>query len=46
MKIKEIPTIIYYNDGKVVDIITREDDNMMNIGDFQKLLDVNKIEKE
>ena len=43
--LKQIPTIIYYNDGKVVDIIAREDNKMMDIGDFQKLLDRNKIEK-
>lgn len=45
-KITSVPTIIYYKDGKVVDIINRSDNNMMNVGDFQKLLDVNKIEKE
>ncbi len=45
-KIANIPTIIYYEDGKVVDIITKEGKNIMNIGDFQKLLDVNKIARE
>lgn len=45
-KVKSVPTILYYNDGKVVDIVTIEGNNIMNIGDFQKLLDVNKIEKE
>lgn len=45
-KITNVPTIIYCNDGKVVDIITRNDDNMMNVGDFQKLLDINKVTKE
>ena len=44
-KVAQIPTIIYYKDGIAVDIIKRQDDNMMNSGDFQKLLDVNKIEK-
>ena len=37
--IKSVPTILYYNEGKVVDIVERNDDNMMNSGDFQKLLD-------
>ena len=45
-KVKSVPTIIYYDDGKIVDMITMEGNNIMNIGDFQKLLDVNKIEKE
>ena len=45
-KITSIPTIIYYNDNKVIDIVKREDDNIMNAGDFQKLLDVNNIAKE
>lgn len=44
-KITSIPTIIYYNNGKPVDIITRNDDNIINTGDFQKMLDVNHIEK-
>ncbi len=45
-KITKIPTIIYYKDNVAVDIITRNDDNIMNVGDFQKLLDINKITKE
>jgi len=45
-KITKVPTIIYYKDGKVVDIITRNDNNIMNVGDFQKLLDVNNVAKE
>ena len=44
--IKSVPTILYYNEGKVVDIVERNDDNMMNSGDFQKLLDVNRVTKE
>ena len=44
-KVTSIPTIIYYNNGKPVDIITRSDDNIINTGDFQKMLDVNHIEK-
>lgn len=44
--VKSIPTIIYFYEGKVVDIIDRNDNNMMNVGDFQKLLDVNQVTKE
>ena len=39
-KVTQVPTIIYIKEGKVVDIIKRSDDNMMNVGDFQKLLDI------
>ncbi len=45
-KVSSIPTIIYYNEGKAVDIIERKDNNMMNVGDFQKLLDINRVTKE
>lgn len=45
-KISKLPTIIYYKDGVALDIITRNDNNIMNAGDFQKLLDVNNIAKE
>lgn len=45
-KVKKVPTIIYYNDGKVVDIIERLDDNIMNVGDFEKLLESNRVAKE
>ena len=44
-QIKQIPTILYYSDGKLVDLIANDDNNIMEIGDFQKLLDRNKIEK-
>ena len=44
-KIKHIPTIIYYNDGKAVDLISKDGNNILDIGDFQKILDRNKIEK-
>jgi hypothetical protein len=43
--IKQVPTIIYVKEGKVVDIIERSDDNMMNVGDFQKLLDIFYVTK-
>ena len=42
-KVTQVPTIIYIKEGKVVDIIKRSDDNMMNVGDFQKLLDISYV---
>ena len=45
-EVTSVPTIIYCSDGKIVDIINRLDNNTMNVGDFQKLLDRNNIEKE
>lgn len=44
-KITKIPTIVYYKDGVAVDIITRSDDNLMNVGDFQKMLDIHNVSK-
>ena len=48
VKIKQVPTIIYVNNNTVTKsgIITRDDKNMMDAGDFQKLLDINEIEKQ
>ncbi len=43
--IENIPTILYIKDGEVVDLIVREDNQIMTKGDFQKLLDVNNIKK-
>lgn len=45
-KVKKVPTIVYIKDGEVVDIITKSDNNIMNVGDFEKLLDVNNVEVE
>ncbi len=45
-KVINVPTIIYFKDGKAVDIIKKDGNNIMNIGDFQKLLDVNKVDKD
>lgn len=39
-KIKKVPIILYYKDGKIVDTVTRKDNNIINAGDFQKLLDI------
>ena len=47
-KITKVPTIYYVNkDNEVLykNIITRTDDNDMEIGDFQKLLDINGFTK-
>ncbi len=45
-KVKNVPTIIYFDEGKVVDIVERLDNNIMNVGDFEKLLEINKVAKE
>jgi len=45
-KVTNVPTIIYFKEGKAVDIIKKDGNNIMNIGDFQKLLDVNKVDKD
>ena len=45
-KVTRVPTIIYYRDGKAIDIIKQEDNNIMNIGNFEKLLNVNKVERD
>lgn len=44
-EVKKVPTIVYVKEGKVVDIIERNDNNMMNVGDFQKLLDIYYVTK-
>lgn len=44
-KITKIPTVIYFKDGQAIDLIKTEDDNIMDLSDFQKLLDVNNIKK-
>ncbi len=44
-EVKQIPTIVYVKEGNIVDVITREDEHIMNAGDFEKLLEINKIEK-
>lgn len=44
-KITSIPTIIYFNEGKAVNIIKKENNVLMNAGDFQKMLDVSNIAK-
>ncbi len=39
-KITTIPTILYFENDELVDVVKRVDDNMINAGDFQKLLDI------
>lgn len=46
IKIKEVPTIIYFKDGKAVDIITSENENMIDDNDFKKMLDINNFKKD
>lgn len=46
-KITNVPTIIYVKDGKVAKdaIVTREDGNCMDAGDFERLLEIYEIKK-
>lgn len=39
-KIKKVPTILYYKDGSILDVVERYDNNPINASDFQKLLDI------
>ena len=39
-KITKVPIILYYKDGKIIDTVSRYDDNTINASDFQKLLDI------
>ncbi|MBR1416243.1 MAG: hypothetical protein IJ572_00295 [Bacilli bacterium] len=44
--VTKLPTIIYVNNDNIVrreNIITREDNNLITIGDFQNLLDINNF---
>ena len=43
--VEKIPTILYIKDGVVIDVITRQDNRIMEKGDFEKLLEVNNIQK-
>ena len=40
-----MPTILYYKDGKLVDYVQRDDEQMMSDADFVKLLDIYEFEK-
>ena len=37
-KITTVPIILYFKDGELIDSVTRDDANIINAGDFQKLL--------
>ena len=45
-KITTIPIILYFKDGELIDTVTRDDANIINAGDFQKLLDIYEYEGE
>lgn len=45
-KITTVPIILYFKDGKLIDTVTRDDTNIINAGDFQKLLDIYEYEGE
>ncbi len=45
-EITTVPIILYYRDGELVDTVTRDDANVINAGDFQKLLDIYEYEGE
>lgn len=38
--INTVPIILYYKNGKLIDYVKRVDKNIINAGDFQKLLDI------
>ena len=44
--ITKVPTILYVNSENIIrteNIITRDDDKLITVGDFQKLLDINQF---
>ncbi len=41
----KIPTILYYRNGSLMEIVEREDQKILDVGDFQKLLDIYEIAK-
>ena len=43
-KITKVPVILYYKDGKIVNLVKRNDDNIINASDFQKILDIYEYE--
>ncbi len=42
----KLPTILYYRDGKFVDLVSRYDEKMIEAADFAKMLDIYEITKE
>ena len=43
--LEHVPAILYYRDGKLEEVVEREDEKMLEVGDFQKLLDIYEITK-
>ena len=43
-EITTVPIILYFKNGVLVDTVTRDDSNIINAGDFQKLLDIYEYE--
>lgn len=43
-KIKKVPAILYFNNNELVDIVDRDDNNIIKAADFQKLIDIYDIE--
>lgn len=47
-KVSQVPTIVYVNKSnevRIENIVARDDNSMMSLGDFQKLLDINDVSK-
>ena len=44
--IDKTPSILYYQDGKLMDVIKREDSQMLSKADFQQFLDIYELNKE
>ena len=44
-KITQVPTILYYKDGSLVDYVERVDKNMIEAADFVQLLDIYELTK-
>ena len=42
--ITKLPVILYYKDGNLKEVVLREDQNIINAGDFQKIIDIYEIE--
>ncbi len=43
--LEHTPAILYYRNGKLEEVVEREDEKMLEVGDFQKLLDIYEITK-
>ena len=42
----KVPTILYYKNGELIDMVQRDDEKMIEAGDFSKLLDMYELSKE